>query len=58
MKITVRLAKISDLPEINRLIEAAEMTWKLPDRVKRLALSSYFYNEIDFAHLEIIIAGI
>jgi len=56
MKIQLRVAKKSDLDDINRVIEAAVMTWKLPERVKRLSLSSYRYTDIDFAHLEIVVA--
>ncbi len=32
------------------------MTWKLPDRVKRLALPSYRYTALDFAHLDMVVA--
>lgn len=32
------------------------MTWSLPERVKRLSLSSYRYTEIDFNYLEIVVA--
>ena len=49
-------AKKTDLPAINRVIEAAIMQWNLPERVKRLSLPSYFYNEFDLEHFEIIVA--
>ena len=32
------------------------MTWQLPDRVKRLALPSYRYTALDFAHLDMVVA--
>ena len=31
------------------------MTWPLPDRVKRLSLPSYKYNELDLKYLEILV---
>lgn len=36
---------------------AAVMDWQLPERVKRLALPSYRYNELDLDHLEVLVAG-
>lgn len=42
-----------DLETINRLITRAVMQWKLPERMKRLALQSYLYRPQDLAHLEI-----
>ncbi|WP_245795405.1 hypothetical protein [Thioalkalivibrio denitrificans] len=35
---TLRAGDKSDLPAINAVIERAVMTWRLPDRVKRLSL--------------------
>jgi len=32
------------------------MTWQLPERVKRLSLPSYRYNELDFGHLQVVVA--
>jgi len=55
MKINIRPAKHEDLDNINRVIEAAIMTWNLPERVKRLSLSSYLYTSIDFDHLDIVV---
>jgi GNAT superfamily N-acetyltransferase len=49
-KAQAREAHIRDLPQINQVISAAVMTWDLPERVKRLALSSYHYHTVDFAH--------
>lgn len=52
----IRRATLADLDGINQVIEAAIMTWKLPERVKRLSLSSYRYNELDFKHLDFLVA--
>jgi len=52
----IRPAVEADLPAINRVIEAAVMTWRLPDRVKRLSLPSYRYTQLDLAHLEMVVA--
>lgn len=54
--ITIRPAEIADLDNINKLIEAAIMNWDLPERVKRLSLPSYYYNEIDLQHFDIDVA--
>ncbi|WP_455198982.1 GNAT family N-acetyltransferase [Kaarinaea lacus] len=54
--IKIRQATVVDLDDINRVIEAAVMTWDLPERVKRLSLSSYRYTKLDFKHLEIVVA--
>jgi len=42
---------VAQLPGINAVVEAALMTWSLPERVKRLALPSYRYTEADLEHL-------
>ena len=54
--ITIRNAKKIDLEQINRVIEAAVMSWNMAERVKRLSLSSYRYNEQDFNHIELVVA--
>lgn len=54
--IRIRLATPSDLPQINRVIGLAIARWRLPERVKRLALPGYLYSEHDLDHLEIILA--
>jgi predicted N-acetyltransferase YhbS len=54
--IHVRPAIADDLEAINRVIEAAVMTWDLPERVKRLSLSSYRYTALDFKHLDMVVA--
>jgi hypothetical protein len=56
MNLITRPATRSDLPDINRIIEAAIMTWNLSDRVKRLTIPTYKYNEMDLHHLEIVVA--
>lgn len=53
---SIRKATKIDLANINQIIESAVMTWKLPERVKRLSLPSYRYTKIDLAHFEIYIA--
>ena len=45
-----------ELAGINRVITAAIMTWDLPERVKRLALPSYRYSDIDGQILEFLVA--
>jgi N-acetylglutamate synthase-like GNAT family acetyltransferase len=55
--ITIRPANKDDLRSINQVIEKALMTWKLPDRVKRLVLPSYFYDEVDLEHFLIFVAA-
>jgi GNAT superfamily N-acetyltransferase len=44
------------LAGINRVVEAAVMTWDLSERVKRLALPSYRYSDIDGQVLEFVVA--
>lgn len=56
MNISIRPAGNRDLENINRLIEAAVMGWKLPERVKRLSLSSYRYQPLDLEHLQLVVA--
>ena len=54
--IDIRPAGQADLEAINQVIEAAVMTWHLPDRVKRLSLPAYRYDSVDLAHLDIVLA--
>lgn len=56
MSITYRAASKADLPAMNGVIERAVMTWRLPERVKRLSLPLYRYNETDLGHLEVCVA--
>lgn len=55
-EIIIRPARVQDLDEINRIIEAAMMTWDLPERVKRLTIPSYQYTEQDLQHMHIVVA--
>ena len=52
--ITVVAATERDLEAINRLIERAVQTWALPDRVKRLALPTYFYTPADLQNMDLV----
>lgn len=54
--ITLRAAANNDLQDINALIAEAIDSWQLPQRVKRLSAPSYFYNQLDLQHMEIILA--
>ena len=55
-KIRLRLAVEPDLLAINTVIEAAVMSWQLPERVKRLSLPSYRYDAADLLSLVIWVA--
>lgn len=52
----LRLVTRNDLDAINQVVEAAVMTWQLPERVKRLALPSYHYHEHDLDYYELVVA--
>ena len=54
--VNIRPAKQADLEAINHVIEAAVMTWTLPERVKRMSLPSYRYTLADFEHLQMVVA--
>ncbi len=51
----IRAAREPDLERINEIVEAAVMTWSLPDRVKRLSLPVYRYDLADLAHQRILV---
>lgn len=51
-----RAATEADLAAINTVVERAVMTWRLPDRVKRLALPGYRYQPHDFEHMRLLVA--
>ncbi|WP_455365994.1 GNAT family N-acetyltransferase [Kaarinaea lacus] len=53
---TLRKATTVDLSAINEIIEAAILSWDLPERVKRLSSPSYYYKPHDFEALEIVVA--
>lgn len=52
----LRPATLADQGAINDIVEAAVMTWNIPDRVKRLALPSYRYDHLDFEQLDMVVA--
>jgi len=52
----LRSATREELATINVIIEAALMNWRLPERIKRLALPIYRYTDVDFENLQIIVA--
>jgi predicted N-acetyltransferase YhbS len=54
--IEIRPAAPPDMDAINRVIEAAVMTWSLPERVKRLSLATYRYTALDLDHFGIVVA--
>jgi len=54
--IDIRPAGQADLEAINRVIEAAVMTWHLTNRVKSLSLPVYRYDNVDLDHLDIVLA--
>jgi len=56
LSITLRTASLSDLDDINNVITSAVMSWQLAERVKRLSLPSHQYCEIDFRHLQFVVA--
>lgn len=55
-KYSIRPACSADLCALNRVIDAAVMSWELPERVKRLALDSYHYTEVDLEDYRIMLA--
>ena len=56
LALTLTLAQADDLPALNQVIAAAIMGWNLPERVKRLSLPSYYYDQADSQHLQIWLA--
>ena len=54
--IGIRPAGKADLDAINRVIKAAVMSWRLPERVRRLALPAYRYSDFDLECLEAVVA--
>ncbi len=51
MEYSLRRGTAADLPAVNHIIEAAVMSWRLAERVKRLSLPSYRYDAADLMHL-------
>jgi Sortase and related acyltransferases len=54
--VPIRSAQAADIAALNGVIERAISTWNLPERVKRLTLPSYRYQEHDLDHLHIVVA--
>ena len=54
--VKIRSANENDLDAINQIIEQAVMAWQLPERVKRLALPSYRYTQLDMKYFTLVIA--
>lgn len=52
----IRSGQAIDLPAINGVVERAVMSWRLPERVKRLALPSYRYRVQDLRHQRLLVA--
>lgn len=52
----IRSATLADRDRINHVIERAVSTWNLPERVRRLSLPMYRYDEADLEHLNVIVA--
>lgn len=55
-RLLIRPADITELDALNGVIEAAVMSWDLPERVKRLSLPSYRYDAMDFKALHLLVA--
>ncbi|MFT6989851.1 MAG: N-acetylglutamate synthase-like GNAT family acetyltransferase [Paraglaciecola sp.] len=47
-----------DLDHINNIIKAAMDIWQLPERVKRMSLPLYYYQQDDLIHMQFLIAEI
>ena len=47
-----------DLDHINDIIKAAIDTWQLSERVKRMSLPLYYYQQDDLIHMQFLIAEI
>ena len=55
-EIVIRPVQEIDLDSVNAVIESCLMAWDLPERVKRLSISSYRYNSHDLGHLDMLLA--
>lgn len=56
-KVKLRSATADDLLFINGIIEAAVMSWALPERVKRLSMPNYRYDAKAFAGVHMQVAS-
>jgi N-acetylglutamate synthase-like GNAT family acetyltransferase len=54
--VQLRGANSDDLAALNKVIERAVQSWNLPQRVKRMVIPAYLYNEHDLQHLHIELA--
>jgi GNAT superfamily N-acetyltransferase len=54
----IRQAVLQDLAEINRVVESAVLSWRLPERVKRLSIPAYIYSAHDFTHMSVMVAEV
>ena len=52
----IRQVRQDELDAVNDIIESCVMSWDLPERVKRLSLSSYRYRPYDLKHFEMMVA--
>ncbi|MGB0866667.1 MAG: GNAT family N-acetyltransferase [Granulosicoccaceae bacterium] len=55
-KVVLRPATAEDLLFINGIVEAAVMSWALPERVKRLSMPSYRYEKSVFESVDMQLA--
>ena len=55
-QIILRTATSADLEAVNAIVESCVMGWQLPEKVKRLSLSSYRYHLHDLDYLEMLLA--
>lgn len=56
--LNLRPAVASDLDGVNRVVETAIDTWRLPARVKRLSKPVYRYSELDLDFLDLVVAEV
>ncbi len=56
-KVKLRTASSGDLLFINGIIEAAVMSWKLPERVKRLSMPGYRYDAASLETVDMQVAS-
>ncbi|MEE4361820.1 MAG: GNAT family N-acetyltransferase, partial [Pseudomonadales bacterium] len=54
--VQLRDAQAGDLDAINEVIASALSSWHLPDRVRRLALPSYRYGDVDLRFMRLRVA--
>ncbi|MDZ7753058.1 MAG: GNAT family N-acetyltransferase [Gammaproteobacteria bacterium] len=55
-RVRMRPAAVEDLAAINAVVEAAVMSWDLPERVKRLSLPVYRYDRHDLDAMGFMVA--